>query len=375
MEDSSNSDDEQPMQVKKGVKKGTKRGKYHRNGDAKNRVLAAAINGNWKTVATANGIPIHTAYGWIRKGDEPTKPRGGRRFIKVQERHVDKLLDWLSENPLLTLTQMKDKLMYEEHLNVSTNTIHDHLDGKSYTLKKVVVEPVTMNSDINKNKRADYVRSLMAASGLGKRLIYIDESNSNLFLRRLQGRSKKGMRCSVKAACARGPNVHIIGGISQLGLVYWERRRGSYKNYDCCEWLRTLLRSVHDNMERIVIVCDNAPVHVRIEAVAEEPEFAGVTIIRSAPYSAPLNPIEECWSVMKADMKRNMAATFNQMMAPPIQGMTQTEHRLRYLEAAIDESMLTITPLLCMRTCNHVQRHFANCLALQDLQMGDNLNI
>ena len=46
--------------------------------------------------------------------------------------------------------------MSEEDLTVTTTTIHKHLDGQSYTLKKVVVEPFTMNVDINKEKRADY---------------------------------------------------------------------------------------------------------------------------------------------------------------------------------------------------------------------------
>lgn len=350
-------------------------GTYHKPGDAKRRVLAVAnVDGDWKAVAIANGVPVQTAYGWIRKGDKPDKLRGGKRFTKVEATHVDIMLDWLSENPLLTLKQIKDKLLAEENLTVTTTTIHKHLEAQSYTLKKVVVEPFTMNADINKRKRADYVGLLMAAIGDGKRLIYIDESNCNLFLRRTQGRSRKGTRCSVKAATSRGNNIHVIGGICQTGLVYWERRRGSYKKADCCEWLRTLLRSLNDEMDTIVIVCDNAPVHVDLETVAEEAEFTGVTILRAAPYSAPLNPIEECWSIMKAAMKRHMAETFNEMMAPPPQGTTLTEYRLQYLEAAIDQAMVTITPLLCLRTCNHVQRFFPACMALNDLQMGDTAN-
>ena len=52
--------------------------------------------------------------------------------------------------------------MSEENLTVTTTTIHKHLDGQSYTLKKAVVEPFTMNADINNEKRADYVRLLLA---------------------------------------------------------------------------------------------------------------------------------------------------------------------------------------------------------------------
>ena len=102
----------------------------------------------------------------------------------------------------------------------------------------------------------------------------------------------------------------------------------------------------------------------------EEPEFAGVELLRLAPYSAPLNPIEEIWSAAKAVMKREMATTFaNMVNTEP--GVTQHEHRLRYLEEKIDRAMENVTPLMCMRACNHVQRHWPNCMALDDLLMGE----
>ena len=68
-------------------------------------------------------------------------------------------------------------------------------------------------------------------------------------------------------------NVHVIAGISQSGLFHWEQRRGSYKKNNCCQWLRYLLRQVHKPMSGVVIVCDNAPVHVSLESVLQEEEF------------------------------------------------------------------------------------------------------
>lgn len=357
---------------KRGVKRGSLRGSYMPTGEEKRRVLAAVESGNWKSVAVANGVPVPTAYGWIRRADEQPRQRGGCRVRKIEERHVEKLLDWLSSNPLLTLVEMKNMLKFEFELDVSTTTIHKHLHGKMFTLKKAISEPHLMNSLANKRKRAEYVQALMSAIGEGRRVIYIDESNCNLFLRRQEGRSKKGSRCIVKCPTGRGKNVHILGAVSQTGIVFWERRRGSYKKEDCCDWLRRLLRQVIDDIQNVVIVCDNAPVHVDLERVMEEPEFLGAALYRAAPYSAPLNPIEECWSVMKSAMKRHMAQTSDIMLSTP-DGITQTEHRLQYLENAIDRAMLAITPLTCLHAYNHVQKHFPRCLEYQDLVMGDNI--
>ena len=122
-----------------------------------------------------------------------------------------------------------------------------------------------MNSTANKEKRAEYCSSLLSYIGAGKYVIYIDETNFNLFLRRSEGRSRRGTRCSVKAPTSKGKNVHVIGAVSQTGLVYWERRRGSYKKPDCQEWLRSVLRRVDEPLTNVVIVCDNAPVHSELE--------------------------------------------------------------------------------------------------------------
>ena len=80
-----------------------------------------------------------------------------------------------------------------------------------YTVKKALAEPSEMNSVINKERRSEYVTNLMAANA-SKHVIYIDETNINLFLRRGAGRSRKGTRCSVKTPTARGKNVHIVAG-------------------------------------------------------------------------------------------------------------------------------------------------------------------
>ena len=97
-----------------------------------------------------------------------------------------------------------------------------------------------MNSVSNKEKRRDYVQVLMDKMGQGKFIIFIGESNCNLFLRRTQDRSRKGTRFFVKSPTLKGKNIHIIAGISQQGLVHWERRRGNYKRDDRCEWVRSM---------------------------------------------------------------------------------------------------------------------------------------
>ena len=48
----------------------------------------------------------------------------------------------------------------------------------------------------------------------------LDETNSNLFLRRKYGGSKKGTRCSARCPISKGKNMHVICVISQIKLIY-----------------------------------------------------------------------------------------------------------------------------------------------------------
>lgn len=226
---------------KRGVKPGSKRGPYRKRCEgAKERIIESYRRGeNWKVTATANGVAVKTAYGYITRPDnEPTRPRGGETHRKVAPAHVEKLVEYVEENPQLSLKEMARRLEEDTGLHLSIPTVHRYLHGKLYTVKKVMPQPERMNTDENKRKRAEYTRHVTEAVGAGKTAIYIDETNINLFLRRTEGRSLKGTRCSVKAATARGPNVHLIGAMTQTGLVYWSPsekkivRNGSERSSD-----------------------------------------------------------------------------------------------------------------------------------------------
>ena len=110
-----------------------------------------------------------------------------------------------------------------------------------------------------------------------------------------------------------------------------------------------MLRAAQCPTEQVVLVCDNAPCHVGLEEVVEEEEFRGAQLLRLGPYSAPLNPIEEVWSVVKAAMKRQLTVTNENLLLTP-QDITQVEHRLHHFETAIDEAMPLVTPILCMHS-------------------------
>ena len=79
------------------------------------------------------------------------------------------------------------------------------------------------------------------------------------------------------------------------------------KKEDAIEWVKVCLRKAFSTfMQPVVLVLDNAPCHLGLEVALSDQEFSHHKVLRLAPYSPMLNPIEQVWSVMKAQIKKNL---------------------------------------------------------------------
>jgi transposase len=171
---------------------------------------------------------------------------------------------------------------------------------------------------------------------------------------------------------SKGPNIHMIGALTQAGMLKFMRRRGSFKKEDFLEWLRTVVTTASSQgiaNDSIVLVIDNAPCHSRAESIALE--YPGVVVLRLAPYSPMLNPIEMAWATMKASIKESEASSLDQLMPLDHWNLSQTEWRLRQVEKFIDDAVASITPIKCIQFVNHVQKFFSGALALADMPAGE----
>lgn len=363
----------------RGVKRGTVRGQYKRNRNSpKRRILEAARNSrDWTTVAENCGINRNTAYAWVNKQakgqDVEDKPRGGRRHGKVNPDMVNNMLDIIGEDPTITLKELALKISEMHGINppISVTTINNHLDGRLFTVKRVHKQAENVNTPENKVKRRIYVERVMAALGAGKHVVYLDESNVNLFCTRTVGRSARGQRVVLHVPGSKGPNIHMVAGISQQGLINFTRRRGAYKHPDVNQWVAELLNSVFAmgyDAGQVALVIDNAPCHSRVEQLHDQAAFAEVEFIRLPPYSPALNPIEMAWSAIKAVIKRDLPSVIH---VPQPEDITKVEHRLRLVETAIDRAYQVVTPAMSQAFCNRVQRHHARWLREEDLPVGE----
>ena len=123
-------------------------------------------------------------------------------------------------------------------------------------------------------------------------------------------------------------------------------------------------------MRPVVIVIDNAPCHLRIEEILNEEEFKRNKILRLAPYSPMLNPIEQVWSVVKANVKGNLAENAYQMFDnDSTKHLSIREFRLQFLERSIQEAISLTDPDLCSQNIGHIQGKLASALAEEDMKL------
>ena len=139
--------------------------------------------------------------------------RGGKRGQKVTEEIKLFLINRIETDPLITLKQLSELVRLEFQITISQPTISKILQGALITLKTIRFVPNTANNDSNKARRKLYVETLLNYRSQEFPVVYVDETNFNLFISRSQGRSMAGSRVNVIRPASRGRNIHLIGAI------------------------------------------------------------------------------------------------------------------------------------------------------------------
>lgn len=340
----------------------------------KQRVLDAHRAGrhDWLAVAACNDIPVSTAYDLVSRGSAENRPRGGARNVKMTPEAKACLQRYLDDDCTYTLETMRSMLFMDCGVKVHTSTISRHLVSMLYTMKQVRIEPTTCNSDVNKEKRRVFAEKLKEHQRVGNCVVYYDETYFNVYLKRLRGRAKRGKRAVVKLPPLKGANLQVQCAVSaSIGLVTYRLERGSIRMEQNAAFVEEIYQAVkasdvfRDCFEgkKVVIVLDNAPAHRQTEErVTEHPDME---LLRLGPYSPMCNPIEGCFSVLKAHIKRDLAIDrseiCNRSREPDSNGevLSIAERQMRILERTARDNINVITPALVTNMELH-SRDFVN---------------
>ncbi|KAG2796847.1 hypothetical protein PC112_g22037 [Phytophthora cactorum] len=264
---------------------------------ARTRVLDAFKQGqDWLLVTHHNAIPATTARRIVDSGSPEVKARGGARASNVKctlEMEVA-LVDYGEENCLYTLVQLQQMIAFDFGVSLCTSLTSQKLCGKLYTMKKVRIEPY-------------------------------DETNFNLYCKRLQGRALQGERAVIKLPSSKGKILQVQCAVStEIGLVHYATQRGTIKMEANAAFV-----DIYDARSDLVLL--------------------GLGL-----YSPMCNPIEGCFSVLKAKIKSYLALRHDEMLDVP-RGQMQ-DLRMQLLEKAAEHCM-------SLRLVNRMAHHCAHAVA------------
>jgi transposase len=137
-----------------------------------------------------------------------------------------------------------------------------------------------------------------------KRLLFVDESSTNIALTPRYGRAPKGERARGRAPRNWGKNVTLISSIGSEGIGPSMSIEGPSDTDSFGIYVREIL--VPNLKAGQIVLMDNLSVH-KGKWVRELIERRGCQLWLLPPYSPDFNPIEEAFSKVKALLSRAQA--------------------------------------------------------------------
>jgi transposase len=129
-----------------------------------------------------------------------------------------------------------------------------------------------------------------------RQLVFIDESGFRTSLGRTYGWAPCGEKPVIYTP-KWGKNLTVVGAIALDGI---RARKVVDSKFDGDAFIAFLRDDLGPNLKPGDIVVMDGPRLHRVKGVAEALERWGATPLYLPPYSPELNPIEMCWSVLKA---------------------------------------------------------------------------
>ena len=274
------------------------------------RIVAAVEQGEFTIaeIASLFGVGITFIKKMLklhRAGDDLEPRHGGGPEVLLKEKELALLRKEINKHPDATLVELQKVLAKKRNVTASLPTICRALQQLNLPRKK---KGLIANERDEKERRK--FRRIIIQFVIGK-LVFIDEMGSNIAMTRLYGRAKPGKRIFEKIPGNRGKNVSTIGAISLDGIRTGLSVQGAIDGETMVFFVEELLAPRLKRGD--IVILDNCSIH-KMEEIEEIIEARGAWVIFLPRYSPDLNPIENCWSKVKAVLRSLKPRTLEELL-------------------------------------------------------------
>ena len=280
----------------------------------------------------------NTVERYLLTGSVEDRPRSGRLSILQQER-VEFIDERMSENDELTTRDLAKLIRLQfPNLKVSNATIVCQRLNLGWT--KTAPRYCQLIRNVNMEKRLEWTKDQVDKKEQFDNVIFSDESSVQIEHHSRRCYHKKGQPRKLKPKPKHSLKVHVWAGISKRGatkVVIFDGKLIATKYTKILEQsLLSFIKESYPKSHRFFR--ENDPKHTSRYAQNFFVD-CGINWWRSPPESPDLNPIENVWGSMKTYLRDRVKPS------------NQEE-----LVEGIKEFWKTMTPDVCTRYINHIQR-------------------
>lgn len=343
--------------------------------------------------AAVCGIPRSSAYRLLdefNSGDghvlpgTTVKPKAVKSKKLFQE-HTEFLIVLFDKNPSAVLEEARSQLLsnFPEISDIAISSLYTHIREKCFlSLKQASKYTAERDSQRTLDLRYHMITQWKAVGvDFLKNCVFVDEACFHSQMMRSKAWSRVGEPAKVKVHNQKGVNISIIGCITARGILSFSKveplkkhgaaqlekeyhpderdskeRKADTSNqkpeplkkgttaYHIVKFMESSMDVMDQNdMKGHFIVIDNCNIH-HSKFVVDAINARGYKPLFMPPYSPFLNPIEECWSKIKKNIRRN-----------PLEKGDELTPR-------IAEACKTVTTQDCQDWVKHATSYWDRCL-------------
>lgn len=142
------------------------------------------------------------------------------------------------------------------------------------------------------------------------KLIFVDETWFRTDMTPLRGWAMRGERLMAHAPGGHWKTTTLVAGLTTDGLIAPVVLDGPMNGEAFIAWVEQFLAPALE--PGALVVMDNLPAH-KVRGVAQAIEAAGAELLYLPPYSPDLNPIEQFFAKLKANLRKASARTVEEL--------------------------------------------------------------
>jgi len=238
---------------------------------------------------------------WKQTGSLAPKPHRGGRPAALDKTKLAQLRQMVQEQPDATLAELQQRLCAQTRVQRSRPTICRAL--QKLGLKRKQKRFFARERD--PGKRRAFLRRVQKLDV--HKLVFIDEMGANINLSRTHARAPQAQRVEEALPSSTPKGLSVAGALNDHELLATCCLPGAF---DAPAFAAFVAQMVAPRLKAgDCVVLDNVALH-KSPQVTQAVESAGAQLLPLPAYSPDFDPMEPCWSKVKAYLRQLKARTF-----------------------------------------------------------------